>query len=102
MKIDDIKEQKIMSTEIKKLNRITYLLYSVVTLLVFMIAIQGIAIYNLQKLGSANLTKHDISQLEQDVENVKKAVHFRYFNITNSLQDIHNVKIETHHGHVQK
>ena len=31
-----------------------------------------------------------------------KKVHFRYFNLTHSLEEIHNVEIDTHHGDVIK
>lgn len=32
---------------------------------------------------------------------LEKKVDFRYFNLTRSLEDIHNVKIETHKGHLE-
>lgn len=32
------------------------------------------------------------------LDTVKKKIDHRYFNLTNSLQDIHNVEIETLHG----
>lgn len=35
------------------------------------------------------------------IKTIKK-VHYRYFNITHSLEDIHNVKIDTHLGNVIK
>lgn len=36
------------------------------------------------------------------LDNIKRKIDHRYFNITNSLQDIHNVEIDTYKGRVLK
>lgn len=36
----------------------------------------------------------------QSMDKIKRKVDHRYFNITNSMQDIYNVEIETLHGRV--
>lgn len=36
--------------------------------------------------------------LEKELKECTKTVNFRYFNITRSLEDIHNVKIDTQDG----
>lgn len=38
----------------------------------------------------------------QKMEKLKTQVDFRYFNTTRSLEDIHNVRIDTHYGDVRK
>lgn len=38
----------------------------------------------------------------QSMDKIKRKVDHRYFNITNSMQDIYNVEIETLHGRVVK
>lgn len=38
----------------------------------------------------------------QSMDKIKRKVDHRYFNITNSMQDIYNVEIETLHGRVIK
>lgn len=37
-----------------------------------------------------------------NISALKKKIDHRYFNVTNSLQDIHNVEIETKQGRVVK
>lgn len=41
-------------------------------------------------------------KVESATELIKKRVDYRYFNLNNSLQDLFNVEIETHHGRVEK
>ena len=36
--------------------------------------------------------------IEKELKECAKTVNFRYFNITRSLEDIHNVKIDTQDG----
>ena len=36
--------------------------------------------------------------IEKELKECTKTVNFRYFNITRSLEDIHNVKIDTQDG----
>lgn len=36
--------------------------------------------------------------IEKQLNKCMKVVNFRYFNLTRSLEDIHNVKIDTHDG----
>lgn len=102
MKLDDLKEQKIMSTEIKKLNTLINLLCITTCMVIFSIWIQCSAIFNINKHAAISVTVDDIESLKQEIKDVKNAVHFRYFNLTNSLEDIHNVKLETHYGHLTK
>lgn len=54
---------------------------------------------NLYTIGEINNVKTDTLEA---VKKAEKKVDFRYFNLTNSLQDIHKVKIETHHGRIEK
>ena len=42
------------------------------------------------------------AELMQKMEKLKAQVDFRYFNTTRSLEDIHNVRIDTHYGDVRK
>lgn len=37
----------------------------------------------------------------QRMDKIEKKIDFRYFNLTNSLQDIHHVRIDTLHGEVK-
>lgn len=102
MKITDIKEQKIMSTEIKKLNLAIKLLIIIVILLLSIIVLQITLILNFINQKSVCITKYDIQQVSNEVTEVKKKVNFRYFNLTHSLEDIYNVKINTENGRVIK
>ena len=42
------------------------------------------------------------ANIERDIVSVKKRVDYRYFNITRSLEDLNNVKIETKEGYLKK
>lgn len=42
------------------------------------------------------------AELMQKMEKLKAQVDFRYFNTIRSLEDIHNVRIDTHYGDVRK
>lgn len=69
----------ILSVLTKKINILT-----IITILSFVIIfIQQIFIFN-------------------HISTLKKKIDHRYFNVTNSLQDIHNVEIETKQGRVVK
>lgn len=102
MKIDDLKEQKIMSTELRKLNLVIKLLTSVIILMCAMLTLQSIVIYGNVTKEAAEITKSDIQELSNEILDVKKKVHFRYFNLTHSLEDIHKVKINTKDGRLIK
>lgn len=102
MKLDEIKEQRSMTTEIKKLNRIIKLQYAIVGILFVVAIFQAVLFVNFQNLNLFSITKSDIKGIDDNITNVEKAVHYRYFNLTNSLKDIHRVNIETHNGHVIK
>ena len=41
-----------------------------------------------------------IFYLNKQIENCINKVHFRYFNLTKSLEEIHNVEINTHDGKI--
>ncbi|DAB01942.1 TPA: hypothetical protein CPT96_03290 [Candidatus Gastranaerophilales bacterium HUM_10] len=57
-----------------------------IILLLLLILMQGIGFY----------------RLETKVVKCEKKTDFRYFNLTRSLEDIHNVKIDTYRGRVEK
>ena len=46
--------------------------------------------------------RNDVRTINYQLEKTKDAVHFRYFNLTRSLEDFWGVKIDTHTGYVQK
>lgn len=54
---------------------------------------------NLYIISEIKISKIETLEAAKEVE---KKVDFRYFNLTNSLQDIHNIKIETNHGRIEK
>lgn len=41
-------------------------------------------------------------ELLTEIKTNRDKIHFRYFNLTNSLEDIHNVKIDTLNGRIEK
>ena len=43
-----------------------------------------------------------LGSISLKIDKIKKKVDHRYFNITNSLQDIHGVEIDTYKGRVVK
>ncbi len=102
MKIEDIKEQKIMSTELKKLNLVIKLLLLIIMLVIVMFGFQIFTFSNYTKSKYGCITQSDVTQFNEEIKDIKKKVHFRYFNLTRSLEDIHNVKINTENGHVIK
>lgn len=102
MKLDDIKEQKMMSAELKKMNLTVKLLYVVVLFLCITVTLQAYSMFSINKKFSNVVTQSDIVELKNEISEVKKKVHFRYFNLTNSLEDIHKVKINTQNGHLKK
>lgn len=57
-----------------------------------------LVVLNIYSIINLNTTKSEILNAVQKVE---KKVDYRYFNLTNSLQGIHKVKIDTHHGEVK-
>lgn len=95
MKLDDIKEQKIMSTELKRMNSAIKLLYVIISLLCISLFFQTFLIKNFA-------TQSDVAVLKNEISEVKKKVHFRYFNLTNSLEDIHKVIINTENGRIKR
>ena len=56
-------------------------------------------VYNFYTFGK---TQNYINEIQNLVKLVEKKVDFRYFNINQSLQDIHKVEIETYKGRVVK
>ena len=56
----------------------------------------GLNIYTIKEINIAK------AQTLEAIKKTEKIVDFRYFNLTNSLQDIHKVKIETHHGRIDR
>lgn len=58
------------------------------TIIILIIVVAGLSVYNLIE------TKNQIQKLE-------KKVDFRYFNTTTSLEQIHNVKINTYNGELK-
>lgn len=69
-------------------------------LLVSVICIGAVLVgLNLYTISEINIAK---AETLEAVKKAEKKVDFRYFNLTNSLQDIHNVKIETHQGRIEK
>lgn len=100
--LEDLDSKKVMSTELKKLDAITNLLNILICLFIIITSVQSVTIYKIYKNQTNNISSEEVASLKKDIEDVKKAVHFRYFNLTNSLQDINKVKIETKHGRVVK
>lgn len=45
---------------------------------------------------------HFSAEILQAIDSAEKKVDYRYFNLTNTLQDIHKVEIDTKHGRVIK
>ncbi len=43
-----------------------------------------------------------IKELLSSDEKIKDKIHYRYFNLTKSLEEIHNVKINTKNGKLEK
>lgn len=45
--------------------------------------------------------KQDIITVEKEIKINRDKIHFRYFNLTKSLEKIHNVEIDTHTGEIK-
>ena len=73
-----------------KINRV------VVCTLLFGITILGVNIYMINNINASKI------EVLEAVKKAEKKVDFRYFNLTNSLSDIHHVKIDTLHGRLEK
>ena len=58
----------------------------IIILLILLIIMQGIGFH----------------RLEVKITGCEKKTDFRYFNLNRSLEDIHNVKIDTYRGRVEK
>lgn len=58
----------------------------IIFLLILTIIMQGVLFY----------------RLDVKVTSCEKKTDFRYFNLTRSLEDIHNVQIDTHRGTIEK
>lgn len=41
-------------------------------------------------------------ELLTEIKSNRDKIDFRYFNLTRTLEDLHNVKIDTHYGRVEK
>lgn len=41
-------------------------------------------------------------ELMTEIKTNRNKIHFRYFNLTRSLEEIHNVKIDTKNGKLEK
>ncbi len=100
MNIDDLKEQKIMSTEIKKLNLIIKLLSFLVLFVCLGFVLQVFLITKVYYFHNTSIKQTDLADIKQDIIDIKSKVHFRYFNLTHSLEDIHKVKINTENGRI--
>lgn len=72
---------------VKCIQRKSYIL-QIITLVLFL----TFAVYQI------NINRMILNQINK----TEKKVDFRYFNITRSLEGIHNVKIDTHKGNVIK
>ena len=46
--------------------------------------------------------KNNYISLENSIIKTQKKVDYRYFNLTRSLEDIHNIKIDTQSGEIKK
>ena len=49
-----------------------------------------------------NVNAQNHKELLAEVKTNRNKIHFRYFNLTRSLEDIHNVKIDTKNGRIEK
>lgn len=62
-----------------------------------------VLLFALAILATGITTNVNICQLKKLVQteskNTRNSVHFRYFNLTNSLEDIHRIKLDTKDGH---
>lgn len=66
--------------------------------------ILGLIIYNCTTAifkSNSEILKSN-KELMQKIEKTKDRVDYRYFNTTTSLEQIHNVKIDTHNGELKK
>ena len=94
-----MKNFQILFTDVKRfmgneVNRL-FLLIILVNLVMFLCL--ALEIHNLKK--TINL---EAEKLNNQIIQVNKKVDFRYFNTTHSLEDIHNLKIDTHNGEIKK
>lgn len=66
--------------------------------------IVGLLVYNGTSaiLKSNEELKKSNTELKEKIEKTKDRVDFRYFNTTKSLEEIHNVKIDTRTGELKK
>ncbi len=89
----DIKDSFAQKFNLKQSERIEKLIMLLITftLLICTITFLLLVVY-IGKLEKCN----------ENLKEIKTKVHHRYFNITRSLEDIHDVKIETHTGKVIK
>ena len=94
-----MKNFQILFTDIKgfmgnEVNRL-FILILIVNLILF--GILNYQIYNVNKS-----VQHECNLLKVQIYNTEKKVDFRYFNITRSLEDIYNLKINTLNGEIKK
>ena len=49
-----------------------------------------------------NINAQNHKELLAEIKTNRNKIHFRYFNLTRSLEDIHKVKIDTKNGRIEK
>ena len=80
-----------------EINRI----YVAVIILGILICYSHYKIENrLKDIENINLTYKN--ELTNEIKTNRDKIHYRYFNITNSLEDIYKIKINTHNGRINK
>lgn len=71
--------------------------------LIAIIVFMGVGLYGqyrLEKIGNDILAENQKMKTEilNEIKTNRKKMHFRYFNLTRSLEDIYDVEIDTRNG----
>ncbi len=101
-KVIDMKNLNLFLTDVKD-----FLCNEVNRVFVFVIALCILVCYGqvrtekeIKKLYNYNVSAKN--ELIKEIKTNRNKIHFRYFNLTRSLEEIHNVKIDTLNGKLEK
>lgn len=77
-------------------NEVNRLFVWVLVLNLIIVCYIHIEIKNLKQLQAKQN-----ENLEQEIDSVRKRVDYRYFNMTRTMQDLYNIKIDTKNGELK-
>ncbi len=101
-KVIDMKNLNLFLTDVKD-----FLCNEVNRVFVFVILLCILVCYGQVRTEKAIKSAHNYNmnaqkELMTEIKTNRNKIHFRYFNLTRSLEEIHNVKIDTKNGKLEK